>query len=101
MSKLTRDNDLISRDELLKKLDRIERGCARPWNLVIVSLKEIVLKMPAIDAVQVVQCKDCKFYVKGSCNLHSIWADEYSSGYDCRPDDDDFCSLGERKPLYL
>ena len=60
-------------------------------------LKSRSLAMPAADVVPVVRCRDCKHYVKGSCNAHSVWPDECSTGYDCRPDDDDFCSYGERK----
>ena len=60
-------------------------------------LKSRILALPAADAVAVVRCRDCKHYVTGSCNAHSVWPDEYSTGYDCRPDDDDFCSYGERK----
>lgn len=50
-----------------------------------------------VDAVSVVRCKDCKYYIRGSCDCHSEWPDEYTTGYDCRPDEDDFCSYGERK----
>lgn len=49
------------------------------------------------DVVLVVRCKDCKHYIRGSCDCHSEWPDEYTTGYDCRPDEDDFCSYGERK----
>lgn len=61
------------------------------------NLKHKIYDMPTADVVPVVRCRDCKHYVKGSCNAHSVWPDEYSTGYDCRPDDDDFCSYGERK----
>lgn len=57
----------------------------------------ILKAVPTIDAVPVVRCRECVHYQKGSCNLHSVWPDEYSTGYDCRPDDDDFCSYGQRK----
>ena len=53
--------------------------------------------MLAVDVVEVVRCKECKYYKKGSCDCHSVWPDQYSTGYDCRPDDDDFCSYGERE----
>lgn len=55
-----------------------------------------IAHMPAADVVEVVHCRDCGHYKKGSCNLHSVWPDQYSTGYDCRPDDDDFCSYAER-----
>lgn len=48
---------------------------------------------PTVDAVEVVRCKDCKYYDRGECyhprherHLQSI-----------RQEDDDFCSYGERK----
>ena len=58
--------------------------------------KYMLDKMPAIDAVPVVRCKDC---VNGTFCLNSQGA-EY---VDCMLDDysvrkpDDFCSYGERK----
>ena len=45
----------------------------------------------------VVFCKDCVHYDGGSCEAHSTYADEYSTGYDFRPDDYDFCSMGKRR----
>ena len=51
-----------------------------------------VVTAPTVDAVEVVRCKDCKHYA----NYGRVW--------DCRkyggmslPDDDDFCSYGERR----
>ena len=58
--------------------------------------KYMLDKMPAIDAVPVVRCKDC---VNGTFCLNSQGADYV----DCMLDDysvrkpDDFCSYGERK----
>lgn len=63
-------------------------------------IKESIMYLnvaPAADVVEVVRCKECKYYKKGSCDCHSVWPDQYSTGYDCRPDDDDFCSYGERE----
>ena len=43
---------------------------------------------PTVDAVDVVRCKDCVHWFKGICSGHSdnIYMDE-----------NDFCSLGERR----
>ena len=47
---------------------------------------------PTVDAVEVVRCKDCDYFVgdcdkyNPHCRLHAILVDE-----------DDFCSYGERK----
>ena len=46
-----------------------------------VTLQSIIKKMPTIDAVEVVRCKDCKEYKY--CFL--------------LPNDDDYCSKGERR----
>lgn len=85
------NNDLISREALLEAI----RTDVAPFTLSMVFRH--IHSAPAVDAVEVVRCKDCKYYKKGSCELHSVWPDEYSTGYDYRPDDDDFCSYGERR----
>lgn len=46
--------------------------------------------IPAADVVEVVRCKDCKWWHKGGCAFRK----------DCTadlPSADDFCSHGERK----
>ena len=45
---------------------------------------------PAVDAVEVVRCKDCKRY-----QLDSIFHVGFCDGKRCK--DDDFCSYGKRK----
>ena len=56
---------------------------------------EIVDKMPTVDAVEVVRCKDCKHFwlPQGFCThdrheyqTQAVWQE-----------DDDFCSYGERR----
>lgn len=51
------------------------------------------------DVVEVVRCKDCKFYDmrNGKCLLHSEEADQYSRGYDFEMYANDFCSYGEKR----
>lgn len=63
---------LIDADILYRKLGWSARDC---------ELAEIIEKIPTIDAVEVVRCKDCKEYKY--CFL--------------LPNDDDYCSYGERK----
>lgn len=63
---------LIDADILYRKLGWSARDC---------ELAEIIEKIPNIDAVEVVRCKDCKEYKY--CFL--------------LPNDDDYCSKGERK----
>lgn len=46
--------------------------------------------IPTVDAVEVVRCKDCKYYSNGwLCNLY------LNVSHEMKPDD--FCSYGERR----
>lgn len=59
---------------------------------------DVLDDVPAADVAPVVRCKNCKHYsYLGSCLIHSEIADEYSTGFDFRMDDNDFCSFGEKK----
>ena len=51
------------------------------------------------DAVEVVRCKDCKWYEANceTCVLHSDDGDTYDFGCDVNMKPDDFCSYGERR----
>lgn len=55
-------------------------------------------KLPTIDAVPVIRCKDCKhwFYFIESEKHHCTESDKHP--WDCPiREEDDFCSRGERK----
>ena len=53
---------------------------------------DFVRKLPAADVVEVVRCKDCKYYVKPS---RFGYCDRHSAGV--RVTQRDYCSWGERK----
>lgn len=58
---------------------------------------ELVLEIPAADVVEVVRCRDCRHWnpETGFCNLNSHFS---MDGLDWDVfNDDDFCSLGERR----
>lgn len=64
------------------------------------AIRAFLRTVPAVDAVEVVRCKDCRFCKKHPtsdkvkmCTNEQQWATE------CYPlvHDDDFCSYGERK----
>ena len=60
----------------------------------------ILLKLaPTVDAVEVVRCKDCKWYEANceTCVLRSDDGDTYDFGYEVDMKPDDFCSYGERR----
>lgn len=60
-----------------------------------IAVKEHILGAKAVDAVEVVRCKDCKHYEEDTmwCKVNSKPRSEtYPNWYA-----DDFCSYGERK----
>lgn len=64
------------------------------WSLKTCTVEEYLnhaSEMPQIiDAVPVVRCKDCKWRDEPGCAIRIV--DESD-----RPEDDDYCSFGERK----
>ena len=73
---------LIDADKLRHRL-----LCQPPRNISINFALELVSTMPTVDAEPVVRCKDCRWREETECTRFS----------DIRPNDDDFCSRGERK----
>ena len=64
-------------------IDALPDDCAWCCDALI----EAINDAPAIDAVEVVRCKDCIWYLKdGSCARHLKQFESY-----------DFCSYGKRK----
>lgn len=59
------NDDLISRSALLEAL-RTEEGAAIFGNSLVrfVKAKTLIEKIPAVDAVEVVRCKDCNHWKK-------------------------------------
>ena len=54
------------------------------------------MKIDAIDMVEVVRCKDCKYFTKDTYMDYEIGL--CSQGvYHCRVDDNHYCSHGKRK----
>lgn len=71
------------------KTDLTERemGYQAGWND---ALMYGVADAPTVDAVEVVRCKDCKWWHDVGCAIHIV--DESDE-----PKDDDYCSFGERR----
>lgn len=58
------------------------------------ALADAVEEMPTVDAEVVVRCKDCKYWKN---NNNGYPHEECRWGHGETPDDNDFCSYGERK----
>lgn len=82
-------NDLISRSELEQAME--EELWISDCTKNIISI--VLDKLPTVDAVQVVRCKDCKHRDPEDKRC------DHPMGGGCpfRRKDTDFCSYGERK----
>ena len=84
--------DLISRSALLADIQTdVEDGGVS--GMVAGALRRYVRRAPVMDAVIPVRCRDCKHFKR---NLEN---DTYCSSVNglTDPQEDDFCSYGERK----
>ena len=77
-------SDLISRSVLLAEYDRVHVG--EPGGA-----RKLMEEAPAVDAVEVVRCKDCKYFKFGDYCYHD-GAMEHSHARE-----NDFCSYGIRR----
>ena len=101
-------DDLIRREELLtsqyvhtecylqENKDRHFDVYKKGWND---ALQAVYDNAPAVDAVEVVRCKDCKYFELNHWDGPIITAHEICSkwGRGCKTYKDGYCFLGERK----
>ena len=96
--------DLISRPVLKNKM-KFTDACGRDGVLYVrfLDVKNAIDNTPAIDAVPVVRCRDCKQAmlwrkpadkVIGECFIRKMNSEDEQF---CMVGADDFCSYGERK----
>ena len=85
-------DDLISRSALT---DAIVDLLVFEWGYegIEESVKQIFSEIPAVDAVEVVRCKDCKWYLPGTAFPDEMFCMRAVAKF--APDD--FCSHGERR----
>ena len=84
--------ELIDRDALgvgrCNPESMLDPAYAAGWN----GLLNIINSAPAVDAVEVVRCRECISWDKGYCH---VWKANDNENAETEPDD--FCSYGERK----
>ena len=78
-------NDFES-DLIIRMFDNL-KGTPRPKTIDIADVIKRIEEFPTEDVVEVVRCKDCKFYGNGDCSVQSV-----RSMYP-----NDYCSYGERR----
>lgn len=98
-------SDLISRSAVLKKMDELIDFAYRneddDLHHTLVTVCSYIDEIPALDAVPVVRCVDCKHRCTFVCPMyHTETCLDDLDGFDDydvdRTDDDGFCHLGER-----
>ena len=99
-------SDLISRSAVLKKMDELIDFAYRneddDLHHTLVTVCSYIDEIPAIDAVPVVRCVDCKHRYTFVCPMYHTETyigdlDGFDDDYEVdRTDDDGFCHLGER-----
>ena len=78
-------NDFES-DLIIRMFDNL-KGTPRPKTIDIADVIKRIEEFPTEEVVEVVRCKDCKFYGNGDCSVQSV-----RSMYP-----NDYCSYGIRK----
>lgn len=86
--------DYIDREEL-KKVIREDEYSSNALNML-----DDILSMPSVDAVEVVRCRDCRWWNKdsGECEILEMLVD-YGGHYETKHKDtapDDYCKWGEK-----
>lgn len=92
----------IDADALYDKAESWYKNSAGNYRLCYRGLVDAIVDAPTVDAVEVVRCKDCKYYEPicaeyGECQGGiEIYNNQGGCGY-ISPTPDDFCSYGERR----
>lgn len=97
-----KDDKLISANALLEKVQfRIEaKGVVDATVRDVVGLaRKLIDEAPAVDAVEVVRCKDCKSWQHTGDGIGDCMNERYAIPPFCNPsmDSNDYCCLGERR----
>lgn len=95
--------DYIDKKELQKELndwyDYHYPTASGETDKLHMDINKIVRNMPSVDAVEVVKCKDCKWYqsVYGTCSKFSFKNGDNYNEYCAVVEKDGFCKWGEKE----
>ena len=94
LKKLKKEHESI-RQIYYSLIDYVDKAICKGELGTYARVKRIVEEAPAVDAVEVVRCKDCIHYEMGVClKIYSDGAVSEYAWQERKPDD--FCSYGER-----
>lgn len=92
------ENDLISRSALLEQVQfrhPVDSASAEIINACVQITRTIIEDSPAVDAVEVVRCRECMHRKTERCQMY--WESEDGREQYNWETDDDFCSSGKRR----
>jgi hypothetical protein len=93
-------DDAVMQGDLIRRSALLDMADAKV--IFGTTATRVIKNAPAVDAVEVVRCKDCKWYQEGKllapnkfCFRLKHPKEDRKIGYNYAPDD--FCSYGERR----
>lgn len=89
-------NDLISRKSLIGRLAYYHAHSYGKAEYAYGVAVEEVAKAPAIDAVPVVRCKDCKYHRNAGCPMRTLHVAPYGYKVNDSTTDNGFCHMGAK-----
>ncbi len=94
MTRLIDTNELIKWVKNWTKMDHYYHSGEKRNDIPISELGDIIDRMPTIDAVPVIRCKDCKYYIWeiDTCN------EQHSTVHNI-VHENDYCSRAERRRM--
>lgn len=87
-------DELISREAAKEEILAWARCITNPKYLNTEDAMFVLDNLPSVDAVKVVRCKDCEYFLKAEVNGNGFLICQVT---DKEIFEDDFCSYGERK----
>ena len=79
----------------------IQEYCYSPKEITPGGIAKVVMSVPTVDAVEVVRCKDCKYWdtrdSKGIQGICLCGEKDFYYGSEFYPFAEDYCSYGERR----
>ena len=91
--------ELIRKQTVLNMIDNLQFGNCGTATERLTKLYDAVENQPSVDAVEVVRCKDCKYFELNHWDGIIITAHEICNKWadGCKTNKDGYCFLGERK----
>lgn len=89
------NSDLISREAAIDALHTLSMYYGPYAEEALKEGGEKLKRLPAVDAVEVVRCKDCKY--RGDAYKCPMYFAHWHCDDDDRTEDEGFCAYGERR----